>query len=155
MKSSSSRRCGASPTTSGTSGTAQSTDNHPVINTDNIVIWTARAQSGRDSGRDRYVAVFNISDTAQTVRYAWSDLGLSAPGYGLRDLWTHKDIGSATSVEITLPPHASVFYRATPLRKSRFVSPQNNDNILMNSPTKRIAYASGSTEAFSKFMATC
>ena len=82
----------------------QSTGNHPVINTDNIVIWTARPQSGRDSGRDRYVAIFNISDTAQTVHYAWSDIGLSARGYRLRDLWTHKDIGSAASVEITLPP---------------------------------------------------
>ena len=91
-----------------------STNNRPVINTDSIVIWTARPASGRSSGRDRYVAVFNISDTAQTVHYAWSVLGLPAPGYRLRDLWTHKDIGSATSLEITLPPHASVLYRATP-----------------------------------------
>jgi alpha-galactosidase len=87
-----------------------STDNHPVITTDNIVIWTARPESGRDS----YVAVFNISDIAQTVHYAWSDLGLSAPGYRLRNLWTHKDIGWATAVEITVPPHASVLYRAAP-----------------------------------------
>jgi hypothetical protein len=92
-----------------------STDNHPVINTDNIVIWTSRPESGRGSARDRYVAVFNISDTAQTVRYTWSALGLPAPGYRLRDLWTHKDIiGSATSLEITLPAHASVLYRASP-----------------------------------------
>jgi alpha-galactosidase len=91
-----------------------STGNYPVINTDKIVIWTARPESGRGSGRDRYVAVFNISDTAQTVHYAWSALGLSAPGYRLRDLWIHKDIGSASSVEIALPPHASVLYRATP-----------------------------------------
>ncbi len=85
-------------------------DNHPVITTDKIVIWTARPESGRDS----YVAVFNLSDTAQTIHYAWSDLGLSAPSYRLRDLWTHQDIGSATAVEITLPPHASVLYRAAP-----------------------------------------
>src|SRR6266849_2220640 len=100
-----------------------STGNHPVISTDSIVIWTARPQSGRNSGRDYYVAIFNISDTAQTVHYAWSDLGLAAPGYRLRDLWTHTDHGSATSVEITLPPHASVLYRAAPslsLPKTRF-----------------------------------
>ena len=89
----------------------RSTENHPVITTDNIVIWTARPQSGRDS----YVAVFNISDTAQTVHYRWSDLGLSAPGYRLRDLWTHTNMGSAASLEITLPPHASVLYRAVPI----------------------------------------
>jgi alpha-galactosidase len=94
-----------------------STDNRPVITTDNIVIWTARPQSGRVSSKDAYVAVFNISDTPQTVRYAWSDLGLSAPSYRLRDLWEKKDIGSATSVAITLPAHASVLYRASPQRR--------------------------------------
>jgi len=87
-----------------------SRDNHPVITTDNIVIWTARPESGKAS----YVAIFNISDTARTVHYAWSDLGLLAPSYTLRDLWTHENIGSATSVEITLPAHASVLYRAVP-----------------------------------------
>ena len=88
-----------------------STENHPVITTDNIVIWTARPHSSRDS----YVAVFNISDTAQRVHYRWSDLGLSGAGYRLRDLWTHTNIGSAASLEITLQPHASVLYRAGPI----------------------------------------
>jgi alpha-galactosidase len=87
-----------------------SVDNHPVITTDNVVIWTARPESGKDS----YVAVFNISETAQTIRYSWSDLGLAAPSYKLRDLWKRADVGSATSLEITLPPHASVIYRAAP-----------------------------------------
>ena len=93
-----------------------SSDNHPVITMDNIVIWTARpaSESGRDSAKERYLAVFNVSDIAQNVHYRWSDLGLSARGYWLRDLWTHKNIGSATSVEITLLPHASVLYRVTP-----------------------------------------
>ena len=88
-----------------------SRDNHPVITTDNIVIWTARPQSGNDA----YVAVFNVSETAQTVHYAWSDLGLLAPRYRLHDLWTHQDIGSATAADITLSPHASVLYRVSPI----------------------------------------
>jgi len=88
-----------------------SRENHPVITTDSIVIWTARPRSGRDS----YVAVFNISDNAQTVHYRWSDLGLSAAGYRLRDLWTHTNLGAAASLEITLPPHASGLYRAGPI----------------------------------------
>jgi alpha-galactosidase len=89
-----------------------SKDNHQVITTEDVVIWTARPEAGRDS----YVAVFNISDIAQTVRYAWSDLGLAAPSYKLRDLWQHAEVGSATSLKVTLPPHASVLYRATPNR---------------------------------------
>ncbi len=87
-----------------------SRNNHPVITTNNVVIWTARPESGKDF----YVAVFNISDTAQTVHYAWSGLGLAAPSYKLRDLWEGAEKGSATSLEITLPPHASVLYRAVP-----------------------------------------
>ncbi len=67
-----------------------------------------------DSGKDSYVAAFNISDRAQTVHYAWSDLGLAAPSYKLRDLWKRAEMGSAASLEITLPPHASVLYRAVP-----------------------------------------
>jgi hypothetical protein len=87
-----------------------SRDNHPVITTDNVVIWTARPEAGKDS----YVTVFNISDTTQTVHYAWRDLGLAAPSYKLRDLWRRAEMESATSLDITLPPHASVLYRAAP-----------------------------------------
>ena len=71
---------------------------------------------------DCQLSVFNISDTAQTVHYVWRDLGLSAPGYRLRDLWTHTDLGSATSVEITLPPHASVLYRAAPTTSEEMIT---------------------------------
>jgi len=89
-----------------------SRDNRPVITTDSVVIWTARPESGRDS----YIAVFNISDSAQAVHYTWSDLGLTAPRYKLRDLWGRTEMGSATSLRITLPPHGSILYRAVPNR---------------------------------------
>lgn len=87
-----------------------SRDNHPVITTDNVVIWTARPESGRDF----YIAVFNISDTAQAVHYTWSDLGLTAPRYKLRDLWGRAEMGSAATLKITLPPHGCILYRAAP-----------------------------------------
>jgi hypothetical protein len=90
-----------------------STDNRPVIITDNIVIWTARPQSGRDT----YIAAFNVSETEQTVHYAWSDLGLSAARYRVRDLWTHQNIGSNPAFDVTLPPHASVLYRVAPVSR--------------------------------------
>lgn len=90
-----------------------SKDNHPVITTADVVIWTARP----DAGPASYVAVFNIGDTARTIRYAWRDLGLTASSYRLRDLWQRTDIGSPASLAVTLPPHASVLYRATPNRR--------------------------------------
>jgi hypothetical protein len=92
-----------------------STDNRPVITTDDLVIWTARAESGRDA----YVAVFNISDTAQTVHYAWNDLGFSAPSYRLRDLWTRQNIDTGAAVDVTLRPHASILYRVSPITRHR------------------------------------
>ena len=92
-----------------------SRENHPVVTTDNVVIWTARPEAGQGS----YVAVFNISDTAQTLSYAWSALGLAASSYRLRDLWQHAEIGSAAALKVTLSPHASVLYRATPNRPRR------------------------------------
>ena len=90
-----------------------SRNNRPVITTEEIVIWAAQPETGRDS----YVAVFNISDKAQTVHYSWSDLSLSSSGYSLRDLWEGRNIGSVRSLEVTLAPHASVLYRTTPNRR--------------------------------------
>src|SRR5215813_8730644 len=87
-----------------------STDNRPVINTENIVIWTARPETGKGT----YIAVFNLSETGQTVQYAWKDLGLEGKKYQLRDLWEHQDLGSANILSVTLPPHASILYRAAP-----------------------------------------
>jgi hypothetical protein len=90
-----------------------SKENHPVVTTEDVVIWTARPESGEDT----YVAVFNIGDTARTVSYAWHDLGLSAASYTLHDLWQHAAVGSAASLNVTLPAHASVLYRASPDRR--------------------------------------
>jgi hypothetical protein len=87
-----------------------SKENRPVINTENVVIWTAQPESGKGS----YVAVLNLSDAGQNVHYDWKDLGLRSANYKLRDLWERRNIGSATSLSITLPPHSSVLYRATP-----------------------------------------
>ncbi|MGH9761274.1 MAG: alpha-L-fucosidase, partial [Blastocatellia bacterium] len=50
-----------------------SKENHAVISTNDVSVWTARPESGEGS----YVAVFNISETEQTVQYGWSQLGLT------------------------------------------------------------------------------
>jgi hypothetical protein len=86
-----------------------STNNRPVITGDNVVAWTAQPEASKDY----YIVIFNISDTAQTVRYNWKDLGLDAKSYKLRDLWEHKDSLATTSLNVTLPPHASILYRAS------------------------------------------
>lgn len=86
-----------------------STENRPVVTTDQAVVWRAR-----DASREReYVAIFNLEDSQATARYVWKDLGLAEPKYRLRDLWSHKDLGLADSITVTLPPHATALYALT------------------------------------------
>jgi hypothetical protein len=84
-----------------------STGNQPVIVTDNIVIWRSRPEAAPGY----YFAIFNRGDAANTVRYAWNELGLASKAYRVRDLWEHKELGTAASLKLTLPPHACVAYR--------------------------------------------
>ena len=69
-------------------------------------VWTSDAPGGAD----RYVAVFNIADTAQHVDLAWSDVGLGAGTHTARDLWSHHALGASSSLRATLAPHASALY---------------------------------------------
>ena len=90
-----------------------STRNHLVISTDKAVVWLA------DSGTKdaQYLAVFNISEASTALAFRWQDLGLNGKTYQLRDLWEHKDLPFATSLAVTLPSHASVLYRISPVRE--------------------------------------
>jgi alpha-galactosidase len=80
--------------------------NHAVETTTKSAVWVAQ----REGGDGYYVAVFNRGDERQTLRYAWKDLGLDVPQYAVRDLWEHKDLGRKSSLEVTLPEHASDLY---------------------------------------------
>jgi len=88
-----------------------STGNRPALTTDKTVVWLARDAS-KDSD---YLAVFNLTDSSDSVEYAWKDLGLPGMRYKTRDLWEHKDLGLAGSLTVTLPPHGAVLYSLTPV----------------------------------------
>jgi alpha-galactosidase len=83
-----------------------SRDNHAVVSTDKVAVWLAQPE--RELGY--YVAVFNLGDSEQTVHYELRDLGIAQASYKIRDLWAHKNAGSAPSLTITLRPHASKLY---------------------------------------------
>jgi hypothetical protein len=87
-----------------------STGGHPVVTTDKVVAWIARAATGDG----QYLAIFNLADVNQTLRYSWKELGLSAQKYKTRDLWEHKDLGTADSVQVTIPIHGVVLYGISP-----------------------------------------
>ena len=78
-------------------------------------VWTSRPESGAGY----YLAIFNRADTAQTLTYSWSQIGVPEGDYLLRDLWEHKDLGPAKNISVTLAPHACVLYLARPRRSSR------------------------------------
>jgi alpha-galactosidase len=82
-----------------------SSGNKPVIQTASTVVWTAKGSDGK-----QYVAVFNISETEQTLSYSWKELGLSKAGYIVRDLWQMKDLGTQSGLKVTLVPHAAALY---------------------------------------------
>lgn len=85
----------------------------------NVRAWVAQ---GAKSG-EKYVAVFNLGESAETVDLKWSDLGIEARGGELRDLelhepelrdlWSHKSLGAADGVHARIRPHASILYKAT------------------------------------------
>jgi alpha-galactosidase len=81
-----------------------STENHPVIQTESTVVWTARL------GSAHIVAAFNLSDTPLKLSYPWNKLGLDKQSYRLRDLWQQKDVGQEPALEVNLPPHGSALY---------------------------------------------
>jgi hypothetical protein len=90
-----------------------STGNHPAITTDKTVVWVAQS-AAPDS---HALAIFNLTESSQKVRYDWKDLGFTATKYELRDLWERKDLGPSGSLSVTLPPHGSVLYGASPVQK--------------------------------------
>ena len=71
------------------------------------MVWAARG----DKPGTAYVALFNTGDGAQTVEYPLQSLGMASVSFAIRDLWQHKDIGTADRVSAKLPPHASALFR--------------------------------------------
>ena len=89
-------------------------ENRPAPTSDSLVAWTARPETGRDY----YVAIFNISDSAKPVRLAFTEIGITAGTYRLRDLWAHRNVGSAAAIETdSLPAHGCLLYRVSPESK--------------------------------------
>jgi alpha-galactosidase len=82
-----------------------STENHPVIETGDTVVWTARLDRGR------VVGVFNLSDAPAAVAEPWQKLGFDQSSYRVRDLWQRKDAGAQSSLEVSLPAHGAALFK--------------------------------------------
>jgi alpha-galactosidase len=90
----------------------RSSGNHPAIASDKVVVWLAEAPSNGGY----YLAAFNRSESAADLKYSWKELGLSRAEYLERDLWARQDLQGAKNFEVTLPAHASVLYKLSPVK---------------------------------------
>jgi hypothetical protein len=65
----------------------------------------------------RAVVLFNANGAAQTITTSASALGLPGgyTGYNLNDLWTHQSTETAGVIGASVPAHAAVMYRVTPI----------------------------------------
>jgi len=88
----------------------QSFGGHQSYRQGDTIAWTADVPG--DSAK--YVAVFNIGDSAESVELSWSEAGIPAKQATIRDLWARKDQGSQDHIRVTLPPHASALYKVQP-----------------------------------------
>ncbi len=73
-------------------------------------VWTAQSADSHST----YLAIFNQTNQPLTFRAPWSELGLTAATYALKDLWTHTQLPPQSTLTITLEPHGSALLRATP-----------------------------------------
>jgi hypothetical protein len=61
----------------------------------------------------KYVTVSNLGDTERAVDLPWKSVGINARKVGVRDLWTHKELGSSNALALSLRAHASVLLKVT------------------------------------------
>ena len=85
-------------------------DTRVAVSREKEMVWTSRPEGAAGY----YLAIFNRGEETQTLHYTWTQLDIDEGSYQLRDLWEHKDLGSAKEVIVTLAPHASVLYRVRP-----------------------------------------
>jgi hypothetical protein len=90
-----------------------SASNRQLFASGNRVAWVADAPGSRA----KYLAVFNIGDTAEEeVSVDWAGIGLGAK-CAARDLWTHKDMGIIENGNVfRVKPHQAAMYRLTPVQ---------------------------------------
>jgi alpha-galactosidase len=75
-----------------------------------LAAWlaTPRAHAGK------YLAVFNLGETAQSTDIQWAQLGIGEPVAAMRDLWLRRELGPQPRLKVHLAAHASALYRVSP-----------------------------------------
>ena len=93
-------------------------DAHQVLDRNGFVVWVSRPQVGGGW----YLAAFNLRPRVRTLTVSWPALSLAGARYRVRDLWSHRELGSEARLRARLAAHGSVLYRLT-LPRRRPVAP--------------------------------
>jgi Alpha galactosidase A/Alpha galactosidase C-terminal beta sandwich domain/Carbohydrate binding module (family 35) len=81
----------------------------PLSQTSGRQVWFSRQADG-----SYVVALFDLDGGPATVRADWRDLGIAGDA-SVRDLWSHRDLGTAAhGFAADLPAHGSRLLRVTP-----------------------------------------
>ncbi|MDW5265809.1 MULTISPECIES: glycoside hydrolase family 27 protein [Acidobacteriaceae] len=64
-----------------------------------VIAWTSHA------GGAVYLALFNVGDSATTVKAEFAKYGLAGGRYSARDVWGGKSLGKVAGVDTTVAPH--------------------------------------------------
>jgi hypothetical protein len=85
-----------------------SANNRELFRRGNQIGWVADVPESED----RYLALFNLGDTAEQVAVTFQELGLNGATCRVRDLWQRKDLGQFTKdFSHMLHPHAAGLFR--------------------------------------------
>ena len=87
-----------------------SSGNRQVLERGNLRVWLADAPESQD----KYLAVFDLGDAAETIHLDWPELGIQIANPAVRDLWQHKELGRQKNFDVRLRPHAAALYRVSP-----------------------------------------
>ena len=82
----------------------RSSGNHQAVESASMIAWVADAPNAKD----KYVALFNLTDKEQNVSMAFSELKLPFTKASMRDLWERKDLAASDHVEARLPAHGAL-----------------------------------------------
>ncbi|PYX40287.1 MAG: alpha-galactosidase [Acidobacteria bacterium] len=86
-----------------------------VLTTEKVVVWTANAATADL----QYLAFFNLTEQTTSLQYSWHQLGFSGSRYQLRDLWEQRDLGTATSLSVSVPAHGVTLYGLAGARRDQ------------------------------------
>ena len=78
-----------------------------AMKTDGYQIWIKDLEDGTKA-----LAIFNMSNKYDVVRFYWNNLGLPENSYQVRDLWRQQDLGNFASMFATkVAPHGVTLVR--------------------------------------------